>query len=225
MGSIHEGHRARLRGRFTEHGLDSFTDIEALELLLFYALPRQDTNELAHKLLDGFGSFRAVMEADLADLTKIGGIGENAAALIKLVTALNRRYMLSRRQNGAAVNSSKDAGEYLLPLFAYETDEVVYALCLDSKSEVTRCREISRGMVNKVNFSIRDIVDMALRENAARMIIAHNHLSGTALPSAADVSTTQKLRNALSLIGVELADHIIVCDGDFVSLRDSGCFT
>lgn len=220
--SIHKGHRERLRKRFLEHGLDSFSDIEALELLLFYALPRRNTNPLAHALLKTFGSFRAVMEARTEDLARVEGIGENAACLIRLVAGFGRRYMISGRRPGKPLRSSADAGEYFLPLFAYETDELVYVACLDSGGVVKYCRGIARGMSNKVDFSSRDIVDTALRSNASHVIIAHNHLSGTAMPSNADISTTNKLNAALSLIGVELDDHIIVCDGDFVSLRDSG---
>ena len=222
MESIHKGHRERLRQRFYEHGLDSFSDIEALELLLFYALPRRDTNELAHALLRSFGSFRAVMEAKMTDLMQVEGIGENAACLIWRVAELGRRYMGTGRHTGKPIRSSDDAGEFLLPLFAYETSELVYVLCLDSGGAVKKCRKIASGMSNKVDFSSRDIVDVALRCNACHVIIAHNHLSGTALPSAADISTTQKLRTALGLIGVELNDHIIVCEGDYVSLKDSG---
>ena len=130
--------------------------------------------------------------------------------------------MVSGSHTGKPIRSSDDAGEFLLPLFAYETSELVYVLCLDSGGAVKKCRKIASGMSNKVDFSSRDIVDVALRCNACHVIIAHNHLSGTALPSAADISTTQKLRTALGLIDVELNDHIIVCEGDYVSLKDSG---
>ena len=222
--SIHKGHRERLRKRFLEHGLDSFSDIEALELLLFYALPRRNTNPLAHALLKSFGSFRAVMEARTTDLAQVEGIGENAAGLIHLVAEFGQRYMAAARRQGKLLRSSADAGEYFLPLFAYETDELVYVACLDSGGMVKQCRRIAQGMSNKVDISSRDIVDTALRYNASHVIIAHNHLSGTAMPSQADITTTKNLYTALSLIGVELDDHIIVCDGDFVSLRDSGCF-
>lgn len=222
MESIHKGHRERLRKRFSEHGLDSFSDIEALEMLLFYALPRRDTNELAHALLGRFGGFRAVMEASAADLAQVDGIGENAAYLIRLVAELGRRYMTAGRSPGRQIRSSVDAGEYFLPLFAYESSELVYVMCMDSGGMVRHCRRIARGMSNRVDFSSRDIIDTALRHNASHVIIAHNHLSGTALPSPADVSATKKLHTALSLIGVELDDHIIVCGEDYVSMRDSG---
>ena len=202
MDNVHEGHRERLKQRFLEHGLDSFSDVEAIELLLFFALPRRNTNELAHALISRFGSFKGVMEAGIDELTEVAGVGKNAAV----------------------IDGSEAAGNYLLPLFSYLTDERVYVLCLDSRSQVICCRDIAEGMVNRVDFAIRDIVDAALKNNAARVILAHNHLSGTALPSNTDLATTVKIKSALSLIGVELADHIVVCENDFVSMRDSGYF-
>ena len=225
MASIHEGHRQRLKTRFLEHGLESFSDIEALELLLFYALPRRNTNDIAHALLQQFGSFRSVMEADADALAQVPGVGESAAALICLVTAVNRRYLTAERQTGTAIRSSKDAGDYLMPYFTYLTEERLYALCLDSKGTVIRCQPLAEGMVNKVDFAAREIVDLALRTKAAAIILAHNHPSGTALPSTADVRTTQRLFQTLNTMGVLLQDHLIFCDNDYVSMRDSGCFS
>lgn len=224
MRNVHEGHRDRLKTKFRNHGLDSFTDYEAFELLLFYAIPRRDTNELAHALLDRFGSFRAVLEADAEDLAAVPGIGESAAGLIALVAAMNRRYLRSERGEGRQLLSSEAAGEFLRPLFAYRAEETVFLLCLDSASRVQHCREMSTGTINRVELGVRDVVDQALRDRAARVILAHNHLSGTALPSQSDIAATTRLYQALRLIGVELADHIIVCDNDFVSMRDSGLF-
>lgn len=225
MESIHSGHRQRLKDRYVQHGLENFSDIEALEFLLTFALPRRDTNPIAHSLLDCFGSYRQVLEADIDDLLRVPGIGQNAAILIRLIADSNRRYLSSKRREGVIIKSTKDAGEFLVPLFSYLTEERVYVLSLDSRSMVTHCRSIAEGMVNKVDFAIRDIVDIALRDNAAGIILAHNHLSGTALPSNADLHTTQKLYQTLSSMGVALVDHIIVCDDDFISLRDSSYFS
>ena len=224
MASIHDGHRARLKNRFADFGLESFSDFEALELLLFYALPRRDTNELAHALIKHFGSYRAVMEAEISDLKQVPGLGENAAGLIRLTAELGRRYAISERKTGTVLDSAPAAGEYLTPLFSYRTRETIFVLSLDNKSTVTHCRELAEGTVNRVDFAVRDIVDIALRDKATSIIIAHNHLSGTALPSASDIETTRKLKNALGLIGVTLRDHIIICEGDYVSLLDSEFF-
>lgn len=224
MENIHKGHRERLKNRYREHGLECFTDIEALEILLFYALPRCDTNRLAHVLLDHFHGFRGVMEADIHELAAVDGIGMNAATLIRLVTDMNHRYLVSARENVKVIRGSVDAGQYFMPLFSYQTEEIVLLLCLDSASRVQSCHNLGKGMVNRVDFSVREAVSIILRENAAAVILAHNHISDVAVPSRADVDTTKKFYQALKLIGVELRDHIIVSEDDFVSMRDSGHF-
>lgn len=224
MDNIHKGHRDRLKNRYREHGLESFTDIEALELLLFYAVPRCDTNVLAHALLDRFHGFRGVMEADVHELAEVKGIGENAATLIALVADLNHRYLTSARENMKVIRSAEDAGRYFVPLFSYQTEEIALLVCLDSANRVLSCHDLGRGMMNKVDFSVREAVSIVLRENAAAVLLAHNHISDVAVPSRADVVTTAKFYNALKLIGVELLDHIVVGEDDFVSMRDSGYF-
>ena len=220
--NIHKGHRERQKQKFLEHGLESFTDVEALEMLLYYAIPRRDTNALAHALLDRFGSFCGVMEADAKELVSVPGIGENAAGLLQLVTAFNQRYLRTDRVRGVALPDGQAACEYLMPKFAYCREEIALLVTLDSAARVIKCRTLSEGMANQVFVSARVIVDFALRDKATKVILAHNHISGLALPSAADLAATERIRNALALISVELVDHIVVSEGDAVSIRDSG---
>ena len=222
--NVHEGHRARLKTKYLEHGLESFTDIEALELLLFYAIPRANTNELAHALLKRFHDFRGVMEAGLDELRQVPGIGDNAAALLRLVTDLNSRYQRSASTRGTQIRSSSDAGEFLLPQFEYRAEECSVLLCMDTAGRVIACHVLGEGTTSMVGLAAREIVELVLREKAARVILAHNHVSGVALPSAADVDATARIYRMLQMIGVALVDHIIVSDGDFVSMRDSGHF-
>ena len=192
--------------------------------MLFYALARCDTNELSHRLLDRFGSFSGLLEAEQHELCDVPGIGENTAILISLVTEMNKRYLKSEKRVGKKISSSDDAGEFLKPYFTYEKQEHAYILSLTTAGNVIRCRKLGSGLVNKVDFSARDVVELVMKDNAAGVILAHNHLSDTALPSAQDLSATKMLRTALALIGVKLIDHVIVCGADFVSMRDSGYF-
>ncbi len=222
--NIHAGHRARLKEKYRAHGLESFTDIEALELLLFYAIPRANTNELAHALLDRFHSFRGVLEAEQTELERVPGIGPNAAALLRLVTDLNSRYQRAASVRGTQIRSSSDAGAFLQPQFAYRSEERSVLLCLDTAGRVIECRALAEGSSAMVGLSARELVDFVLRDKAARVILAHNHVSGVALPSAADVEATARIYRMLQMIGVELVDHLVFCDGDYVSMRDSGHF-
>lgn len=223
--NIHKGHRERLRERFRENGLKAFSDVEAIELLLFYALPRCNTNEIAHTLLKRFGSYKAVMEADISELKLVEGVGENAAMLIRLVSETNSRYLSSERGSGRNVlRSTEAAGEYLTPLFAYARDELAFALSINSAGGVIHCHQLANGMINRVEFSARQIVEIAIRDNAAYMILAHNHLSDVALPSRADAAATKIIGDTLASIGVRLVDHIIVSGEEYVSMRESGYF-
>ena len=219
---VHDGHRERLRQSFLEHGLSGMNDINALELLLFYAVPRRDTNELAHLLLQHFGSLDGVFSASAEELCEVEGIGAYAASLLTLVPEIMKKSRLSKSREIRQIRSSDDAGEYLLPYFMNERDEVVYLLCLDSKRAVICCAEMGRGVVNSVDTSVRRIVEKALKVKACSVIVAHNHPDGLALPSREDDLFTKCLYNALETVGIRLEDHIIVADEDYISIADTG---
>lgn len=199
---VHDGHRERLRARFAEHGLESFNELNALELLLCYAIPRRDTNELAHRLLDAFGSLSGVFQASMQELTSIPGIGENAAALILMVPQIVKKAHVSKAKETKIIRNSTDAGNYLLPYFLDEQDEIVMMLCLDNKRAVICCREMGRGVVNCVDANIRRMVETALKVKTTTVIIAHNHPNGVALPSREDDNFTRTLYRSLGLLGI-----------------------
>ena len=218
----HDGHRQRMRQRFIKHGLDSFEDHNILELLLFYAQPRRDTNGLAHRLMDAFGSLAGVFEATPEELMTVEGMGESAAALISLVPAAAKRYLMSREETGRILNTVEDVGRYLVPRFMSCRTEVVYLLCLDAKLMVLDCAMVGSGGITSARLDVRHIVQTALMRNAKYAVLAHNHVSGIALPSREDREATDLVRRALAIVDVELIDHIIVAGDDFVSLADDG---
>lgn len=222
--SIHDGHREKMRRRFLETGLVGFADHEALELLLFYAIPRRDTNALAHQLLERYGSLETVLAAPVEDLQKVKGIGESAALLLRLVPMLTER--CRTKENAPVIlNSTEKAGDYLLRRFDGKKYELVYELCLDRKGKLLAAKLLTEGDVNGAELNIRKLVSNSLLTNASAVILSHNHPSGVALPSGDDFATTERVRVALESVGVQLVDHIIVADGDYVSMRDSGYFT
>lgn len=219
---VHDGHRDRLKSRFAEHGLESFNDINALELLLFYAIPRKDTNVMAHDLVDRFGSLSGVFDASLRELTDVPGIGENTALLIKLVPQMMKKCQLSKVNDIRVFRSSNDLGRFLVPRFVDERDELALLLCLDSRKSLICCRVLNRGVVNAVDITVRRLVELALKNKAASLVLAHNHPEGIALPSREDEAFTRKAGEALRLMGMELVDHIIVAGDRYFSMRDSG---
>ncbi len=221
----HNGHRNRLRKRFRAEGLDGFNDHNALELLLFYAIPRQDVNPIAHELISRFGSFANVCDASAEELMKVNGIGESAALFLKLIPSASRYYGVSKLKNERFVSTIEEAGSYLLPRFIGLRNEAVYLMCLDVKGKILDCRMVFEGSVNSAAISIRKIVETALAFNSTSVIIAHNHVSGIALPSKEDEVTTRRLRDALSAVGIKLVDHIIIAEDDYVSMVSDGFFS
>ena len=222
MMSIHDGHRDRLRDQFRDHGLDSFNDLNALELLLFYAIPRRDTNEIAHALLDHFGSLHAVFEASEQELCSVPGIGVQAATLLRLFPQMMRKSACSKTTGIRTIRKSSEAGEYLIPRFLNEQDEVILLLCLDSQKRIITCVEVGRGVVNASETSLRRIVETALKYKSTFVILSHNHPDGIACPSVEDDCMTKQVFRSLMLVGIHLEDHIVVAGESYASFRDMG---
>ncbi len=222
--STHSGHRQRLKEQYQKNGLDGFTDIQVLELLLFYAIPRIDTNPIAHALLERFGTLDRVLDAPASELMQVDGIGPNAAHFLTLMTAASRYYQVRRSENVKILNTITECGWYMLPFFHGRPNETVFLLCLDAKCKVLACREIGEGSVNSASVPIRRIVETALMNKATSVVLAHNHPSGIAVPSSEDVVSTQRTAAALAAVEITLVDHIIVADDDFVTLGQSGLY-
>ena len=219
--SIHNGHRQRLKARFRKEGLDNFDELHVLELLLFYCIPRVDTNPLAHRLLDQFGSLAAVLEANPEELEKVAGVSEVTSTFLSLLTQVGRYYQVQRADTGEILRTTEQCGNYLVPYFFGRETETVFLLCLDAKCKVICCKKVGEGNVNSANVPIRRVVEMALSANATSVVLAHNHPSGLAIPSADDIQTTHRVAAALETVEIVLADHIVVSRDDYVSLVQS----
>lgn len=220
--SVHAGHRQRMKERFAETGLEGFSDHNVLEMLLYYAIPRKDTNQLAHDLIDYFGSYAAVLEASREELMHVKGVSENTATLISLVTQMNKRYLERKGTENKTIAKSEDASELLIAKFAYETNECAYAVLLDGKSRLIKCQKISQGVVNGTDISIRALCELALKFKATYVIVSHNHPTGVLMPSAEDEYCTKMISDALKVIGIKLIDHIIVAGEKYISLAKYG---
>lgn len=220
--SVHDGHRERLRQRFLDEGLEHFTDIQVLELLLFYAIARRDTNVIAHRLLDRFGSLSRVLDASVEELCKVEGVGQNAAIYLHLIIQAGRCYQRDRAELNMDFTTLEGCAKYLVPFFFGQTKEVVYLLCLDSKCKLLCCKKIAEGGVNSTEISTRKILETVLSVKASSVLLAHNHPDGMAIPSAEDVSTTMNVIAALQAVDVQFVDHLVVCNDDFVSMMQSG---
>lgn len=220
--NVHAGHREKMRAKFLAGGLNAFADHEALELLLYYAIPRKDTNPIAHALMERYGSLSAVLAAPVEDLEKVEGIGESAAILLKLVPQIQKKARLSDAERETALTTPTQFGTYLLEQFSGERNEVIYQLCLDRKGKLLACKRLGEGDMSSANLDIRRMIENAILFSASGVVLAHNHPSGIALPSSDDYIATDQAKAALETIGVILLDHIILADEDFVSLAESG---
>lgn len=218
---LHDGHRARKREQFRRSGLDSFSDHEVLELLLYYAIPRRDTNDAAHRLLEKFGSLQGVFTAPAEELVRVEGVGEGAAVFLTLLGAAQKRTMQSTGTE-RILNSTDKCGRFFLELLANERQEYLYQVCLDRKGKLLSCKKLSQGNTDCAALSIRQVVENALLSGATSVVLAHNHPSGVALPSDSDRAVTLWVQEALKPLDICLLDHIIVADGDYVSMNQSG---
>ena len=218
---LHDGHRQRKREQFLQHGLEGFTDHEVLELLLFYAIPRRDTNEIAHRLIDTFGSLRGVLSTSVEKLKCVEGVGEQTALFLTLLPAVGQ-YAALEGGKEIVLDSVESVGRFFLHLLRGERREVLYQVCLDTKGKLVGYSRLASGTVSMAPVSVREAVETALRCDASRVILGHNHPSGVALPSEEDRQVTAQIRQALATVSIELVDHIVVADGDFVSMAASG---
>ena len=222
--NLHTGHRERVREKFIKNGLDGFADHEVLELLLFYANPRGDTNPVAHELINRFGSVAAVFEANYDDLIAVKGVGAAAATLITLVPQLFRRYSQNKADAVKSISDMKSAADYLIPRFYGFTVERVGVLCLDVQGRIKNFVFVSEGSLNLAHIDSRRVAHIALQNNADSVILVHNHPDGLAAPSRSDIETTKSLINALGLINIRVADHLIVSDGEYFSMATNPKF-
>ncbi len=217
----HAGHRQRLKDRFLREGLDNFETHNILELLLFFGVPHKDTNELAHELLNRFGSLSGVLEAPYNELMNVDGVGRNVATLLKFIPELSRKYLEDKLQDKTILDNGTAVGEFLMAKYRFRKDEMFSILCLDQNCRLISWEQISSGTINITAINTRKIVEAVMKTSANAVILAHNHPNGVAVPSAEDISSTATIVEMLDVLSVKVLDHIIIGNEDYVSLADS----
>ncbi len=218
--SIHDGHRKRMRESFLTRDFDTVPDHEILEILLFYAHTRKDTNELAHRLINAFGNLESVLSAPYEELVKINGIGESAAVLINLFSKLAVRYV-SAIDDEATIKTDDEIIRMIVNRLANEPKEKVLIALLDRKRKLINITEVATGGIDDASFRPRALLEPIFRCGATRVVIAHNHPQGFAVPSMADVETTQTIKGLLRPLEVLFDDHIIVSGKDWYSMKSN----
>lgn len=221
--NIHKDHRQRMREKFIlaleEGNVDNvFQDHELLEILLYTAIPRKNTNDIAHYLMDEFGSIGGIVDAEKEQLEKVFGMGENAAVLVKLVSTLAKRYINDVNDIKNTRLTPINISSYIKNLFYGHTNEIAYLLFLDKDCVVRKIKRLASGTVNATPIYPREVVKLAVNERYPYVILAHNHPNSNSMPSAADMEMTKIIDKALSFVEVRLVDHVIVANDKVTSL-------
>ncbi len=210
---IHDGHRERLKNKFLRTFGEGLEDHELIELLLFYGIPRVNTNEIAHRLFNRFGTIRGVLDAGIDDLCSVDGVGLNSSVLIKVVASLAGRYYLQSCDKRKAFVTFSQIAEYLKALYIGASKEIIYLLLFNNSMKLIADERIGEGNVNGVILQIGKIVRRAIEENASYVIIAHNHPESLPIASNADIEATNRLKQSLDNVNIKLIDHFIVGSG------------
>lgn len=225
MESLHKGHRERLRSKVRKNGLEGLEPHEVLELLLFNVIPRRDTNPIAHKLLNKFnGDLSKVFEADIEELKKVDGIGDNAAFLIHMIPQFARIFKKGQWKKNTCLGTTEVLGEFAVDLCLGLTEENFFAICLDSNRNLKSYKLIEKGTANEVNVYIKKIGEYALNQEPMGLVLVHNHPNGSLSPSLNDKHITREIMKFVSVFGTKVIDHIIVVGENFYSMKSMGDF-
>ncbi|MCD8089255.1 MAG: hypothetical protein LUD81_01275 [Clostridiales bacterium] len=225
--NIHAGHRKRVMERYAEEGgLDSFADHQILELLLFYAYPRIDTNEIAHKFIEEFdGSIVSLFNASPEEIMNRCGVTMRTAVLISLVSDLSGYYIKKSREEPQYLDAPAKVQKYAVSRFVGKNSDIetFYIICLGEKNKkmaLIKDLIISSNSPDTIELSMKDVVEKVLMSKAKFVVLTHNHPGGSLSPSSADVNTTTRIKDYLEPLGIKMLDHIIVSGEKYYSFAE-----
>ncbi|MDO9559254.1 MAG: DNA repair protein RadC [Syntrophales bacterium] len=217
-----KGHRERLRKKYRASGIDAFHDYEALELLLCYAISRGDVKPLAKSLLKTFGSIKGVIDADMADIEKVRGIGPSSAVALKLLKDLCALYLKQQAMEKPQITCTSELVNYCKAAMGGLKDEQFRVIFLDAQNRIIDVETIQEGIVNQAVVYPRKVLENALKRKASAIILLHNHPSGSIRPSDADIRLTRTIQETARILDILVHDHIIIGENRFFSFREEG---
>ncbi len=212
----------RPREKLLQQGAQSLSDAELLAIFIQTGVSGKTAVDIGRDLIIQFGGIRKILTADNKSICSASGLGPAKYALLQAALEIGRRFLDEKLKRGGSLTSPKQVSEYLTYQLRDQNREVFAIIYLDNRHQVIRYEELFYGTLNGATVHPREVVKSVLSHNAAAVIIAHNHPSGVAEPSQSDTAITKKLQEALQLIDVRLLDHLIIGDGEFVSLSDRG---
>ena len=218
--NIHSGHRKRVKANVIKNGFSQLEEHKLLELMLFYSIPREDTNELAHKLINHFGSFEEVFKADIEQLKRVDGVGDNTAVMIAAMGETFSRISKAKPPKKRVYKNTEDLKQLAVSLLQGKSKEEVVLLCFDETKTLKHYVTISSGDKVSSEIDMKLIIKNLVDTDSSMAVLAHNHPTSSAEPSAYDVDSTRMVCVTLRKIGYALADHIIVGEnGDAYSMH------
>ena len=221
--SIHSGHRSRLRNRVKKYGLNSLNEHEVLELLLGYVIPRKDTNPLAHNLVNYFGSFAKVIDADFYDLLKVKGVGEETALFVKVLSSFMPIYKESKaKEDDLTIKNTLQAINYFRKRFDVKDKEFMHVICLSKTCKLVSSFSFDGKNDSEINFNFKTFMDKINKENVDSVMMFHTHPHGTVEPSVEDLKTTQRCVHFASVCGIKFLDHLIFNETEHSSMYQLG---
>ena len=219
---LHEGHRVRVRKDIREHGLRRLNDHQLLEFILFSLIARKDTNDLAHILINKFGSLKNVLNAPYNSLLEVDGLGEVSATFLSILPEMIDIISDKLNENELKIQSSVQAVEKLKPLYKTNGLEKIIIILLNKRDGVIKYVVTDFGDELEIGIFAKYLRNLVITHNAAKVILSHNHTNGVCQPSEEDVTTTKQIFMLLHFMQVELVDHIILSGEDYYSFRANG---
>lgn len=218
----HIGHRERMRRRFLEdRDLSGFAQHEILEMLLYCCYPRTDTNALAHRLIEHFGSIDAVLSAEPEELTATGLIGDKPAATLSFICSLSAYLRRGGSEPIEAFNWG-EVREYVAGWYSGETREIIKLFPVSDNMRIIRCIPLMQGGTAAARVTVRDVAEKLMPLGSKALFIAHNHPFAEARPSQSDITATKQLSDGLLDAGIMLIDHFVVGSDGICSFRELG---
>lgn len=220
--NLHAGHRKRLKDRYRVGGLASLEEHEQLELLLFYAIPRCDTNATAHRLLNVFGSIPAILDAPLEEIERIPGVGKGSGTFFRFLKDIYGVYQTKDQSPHPIIKKPVDAAQVLMRLYADWHKEAVAVLLLNQHNRLIHAGILNHNPSDWINLDLRGIIQMSFNYEADKIVLGHNHPSGDVRPSQTDIQNSVAMERNLARVGITLMDHIILHNREFYSMFEHG---
>ncbi len=218
--SPHKNHRQRLKEKVKNHGLGCLAEHEVLEFLLTYIIPRKDTNPIAHDLIDYFGSFSKVIDANYYDLQKIDGIGPEAALFINALSSFMEEYNKSKLESKVSIlNSTTKCVDFFREFYRIKNNEFMIMACLSKNKRVVKTFRYQGKDETEITFDLRQIANNINDIGVNSVVLYHTHPNGSVQPSVSDLTTTQNILNICMFNGIEFEDHIILNETEHFSFN------